>query len=149
MVLHYFIVNYFNRKGLSVMFRSLCILFAAAFVVLFSGCRSTVDNNNRTAQELCRYMMQQTGGKFDGAMAVEPIHADDGFALKIADRQVAFYKFNTKYKKAREKINYVDKNGFIYIYGFKYSAISRGSFIMVDYETNPLKDKLLEAFNNF
>ena len=131
------------------MFRSLCILFAAAFVVLFSGCRSTVDNNNRTAQELCRYMMQQTGGKFDGAMAVEPIHADDGFALKIADRQVAFYKFNTKYKKAREKINYVDKNGFIYIYGFKYSAISRGSFIMVDYETNPLKDKLLEAFNNF
>lgn len=149
MVLHYLIVNYFNRKGLSVMFRSLCILFAAAFVVLFSGCRSTVDNNNRTAQELCRYMMQQTGGKFDGAMAVEPIHADDGFALKIADRQVAFYKFNTKYKKAREKINYVDKNGFIYIYGFKYSAISRGSFIMVDYETNPLKDKLLEAFNNF
>ena len=149
MVLNYFIVNYFNRKGLSVMFRSLCILFAAAFVVLFSGCRSTVDNNNRTAQELCRYMMQQTGGKFDGAMAVEPIHADDGFALKIADRQVAFYKFNTKYKKAREKINYVDKNGFIYIYGFKYSAISRGSFIMVDYETNPLKDKLLEAFNNF
>ena len=131
------------------MFRSLCILFAAACVVLFSGCRSTVDNNNRTAQELCRYMMQQTGGKFDGAMAVEPIHADDGFALKIADRQVAFYKFNTKYKKARDKIEYVDKNGFIYIYGFKYSAISRGSFIMVDYETNPLKDKLLEAFNSF
>ena len=149
MVLHYFIVNYFNRKGLSVMFRSLCILFAAAFVVLFSGCRSTVDNNNRTAQELCRYMMQQTGGTYDGAMAVEPIHADEGFALKVANRQVAFYKFNTKYKKAREKINYVDKNGFIYIYGFKYSAISRGSFIMVDYETNPLKDKLLEAFNNF
>ena len=46
-------------------------------------------------------------------------------------------------------IEYVDKNGFIYIYGFKYSAVSHGSFIMVDYETNPLKDKLLEAFNNF
>ena len=93
--------------------------------------------------------MQQVGGKFDGPMAVEPIHADDGFALKIADRQVAFYKFNTKYKKARAKIEYVDKNGFIYIYGFKYSAVSHGSFIMVDYETNPLKDKLLEAFKKF
>ena len=130
------------------MFRTLCILFAAA-VVLCSGCRSTVENNNRTALELCRYMMQQTGGTYDGPMAVEPIHADEGFALKVANRQVAFYKLNTKYKKARAKIEYVDKNGFIYIYGFKFSAISRGSFIMVDYETNPLKDKLLEAFNNF
>ena len=131
------------------MFRSLCILFAAAAVILFSGCRTTVENNNRTAVELCRYMMQQTGGTYDGQMAVEPIHADEGFALKIANRQVAFYKFNTKYKKARAKIEYVDKNGFIDIYGFKFPAISRGSFIMVDYETNPLKDRLLEAFKSF
>lgn len=130
------------------MFRSLCILFAAAVFVL-CGCRSTVENNNRTAQELCRYMMQKTGGTFDGPMAVEPIHADDGFALKLANRQVAFYKFNTKYKKARAKIEYVDKNHFIYIYGAKFSAISHGSFIMVDYETNPLKDELLEAFKSF
>ncbi len=131
------------------MFRTLCILFAAVAVVLCSGCRSTVDNNNRTAMELCRYMMQQTGGTYDGQMAVEPIHADEGFALKVANRQVAFYKFNTKYKKARAKIEYVDDNGFIYIYGFKFPAISHGSFIMVDYEENPLKDKLLEAFKKF
>lgn len=131
------------------MFRSLCILFAAVALVLCNGCRSTVENNNRTATELCRYMMQQTGGTYDGQMAVEPIHADEGFALKVANRQVAFYKFNTKYKKARAKIEYVDDNGFIYIYGFKFPAISHGSFIMVDYEENPLKDKLLEAFKNF
>ena len=129
------------------MIRTLCILFAAAFALC--GCRSTVDNNGRTAQELCRYMIQQTGGTFDGEMAVEPIHADVGFALKIANRQVAFYKFNTKFKKARAKIEYVDKNHFIYIYGFKFSAVSHGSFIMVDYEDNPLKDKLLEAFKSF
>jgi len=131
------------------MFRFLCILFASAALFLCGGCRTTVDNNGRTAQELCRYMIQQTGGTFDGEMAVEPIHADVGFALKIANRQVAFYKFNTKYKKARAKIEYVDKNHFIYIYGFKFSAVSNGSFIMVDYEDNPLKDKLLEAFKNF
>ena len=131
------------------MFRSLCILFAAAVLILGSGCRSTVENNNRTATELCRYMIQHTGGTFDGEMAVEPIHADEGFALKVANRQVAFYKFNTKYKKARAKIEYVDKNKFINIYGFKFPAISHGSFIMVDYEDNPLKDKLLEAFKSF
>ena len=131
------------------MFRSLCILLAAAAVILCGGCRTVVENNDRTAQELCRYMMQKTGGTFDGTMAVEPIHADSGFALKVANRQVAFYKFNTKYKKTRAKIEYVDKNGFIYIYGFKFPAVSRGSFIMVDYEDNPLKDQLLEAFNNF
>ena len=131
------------------MFRTLCILFAAVAVVLCSACNTTVENNDRTAQELCLYMMRATGGTFDGMMAVEPIHADEGFALKLANRQVAFYKFNTKYKKARAKIEYVDKNKFIYIYGNKFPAVSHGSFIMVDYEENPLKDKLLEAFNNF
>ena len=131
------------------MFRSLCILFAASLVILSVGCNSTVENNNRTALELCRYMMQRTGGTYDGQMVVEPIHADEGFALKVANRQVAFYKFNTKYKKARAKIEYVDKNKFIYIYGFKFSAVSHGSFIMVDYEDNPLKDELLEAFKSF
>ena len=131
------------------MFRTLCILFAAAAVILCSACSTPVENNDRTAQELCLYMMRATGGKFDGMMAVEPIHADEGFALKLANRQVAFYKFNTKYKKARARIEYVDKNKFIYIYGFKFPAISHGSFIMVDYEDNPLKDKLLEAFKSF
>ena len=131
------------------MFRTLSILFASVAVILCSACRSTVDNNNRTIQELCRYMMQQTGGTFDGEMAAEPIHADAGFALKIANRQVAFYKFNTKWKKARAKIDYVDENHFIYIYGFKFSAVSHGSFIMVDYEDNPLKDELLKAFKSF
>ena len=94
-------------------------------------------------------MMRATGGTFDGMMAVEPIHADEGFALKLANRQVAFYKFNTKYKKARARIEYVDKNKFIYIYGVKFPAGSHGSFIMVDYEDNPLRDKLLEAFKSF
>ncbi len=131
------------------MFRTLCILFAAAAVILCSACSTPVENNDRTAQELCLYMMRATGGKFDGMMAVEPIHADEGFALKLANRQVAFYKFNTKYKKARAKIEYVDKNKFIYIYGNKFPAVSHGSFIMVDYEDNPLCDKLLEAFKSF
>ena len=131
------------------MFRLLCTLFAAAAVILCSGCKTTVENNDRSALELCRYMMSKTGGTFDGPMAYEPIHASDGFALKVANRQVAFYKFNTKYKKARAKIEYVDKHKYIYIYGFKFPAISHGSFIMVDYEDNPKKDILLEAFKNF
>ena len=131
------------------MIRFLCTLFAAAAVLLCAGCKTTVENNDRTALELCRYMMQKTGGTYDGAMAYEPIHASDGFALKIANRQVAFYKFNTKWKKARAKIEYVDKHKYIYIYGFKFSAISHGSFIMVDYEDNPRKDELLDAFLKF
>ena len=131
------------------MFKFLYTLFAAAAVVLCSACTTPVENNDRTAQELCLYMMRATGGKFDGRMVVEPINADEGFALKLANRQVAFYKFNTKYKKARAKSEYVDKNHFIYIYGVKLSAVSHGSFIMVDYEDNPLADKLLEAFKKF
>ena len=131
------------------MFRTLCILFAAVAVVLCSSCKTTVDNSNRTAEELCQYMMQKTGGTFDGLMAVEPIRASQGFALKLAGRQVAFYKFDLRWEKTRAKIDYVDKHHYIYIYGEKFSAVSHGSFIMVDYETNPLRDELLEAFKSF
>ena len=132
------------------MFRTLCILFAAAAVILCGSCTTTiVDNSNRSAEELCLYMMQKTGGKFDGMMAVGPIRASEGFALKIANRQVAFYKYDLRWEKTRAKIDYVNKNHFIYIYGDKFSAVSNGCFIMVDYETNPLKDELLEAFKNF
>ena len=131
------------------MFRFLCTVFAAVAVVFCAGCKTTVENNDRTALELCRYMMQQTGGTYDGVMDFETIHASDGFALKVANRQVAFYKFNTKYKKARAKIEYVDKHNYIYIYGFKFPAITHGSFVMVDYVDNPKKDALLEAFKNF
>ena len=95
------------------MYRFLCTVFAAVAVILCAGCRTTVENNDRTALELCRYMMQKTGGPYDGAMDYETIHASDGFALKVANRQVAFYKFNTKYKKARAKIEYVDKHDYI------------------------------------
>ena len=132
------------------MFRTLCILFTAAAVVLCGSCTTTVvDNSNRSAEELCLYMMQKTGGKFDGMMAVNPIRASEGFALKIANRQVAFYKYDLRWEKTRAKIDYVNKNHFIYILGEKFSAVSNGCFIMVDYETNPLKDELLEAFKNF
>ena len=131
------------------MYRFLCTVFAAVAVILCAGCRTTVENNDRTALELYRYMTQKVGGTYDGAMDYEQIHASDGFALKVANRQVAFYKFNTKYKKARAKIEYVDKHGYIYIYGFKFPAVSRGSFIMVDYVDNPKKDELLKAFQEF
>ena len=131
------------------MYRFLCTVFAAVAVILCAGCQTTVENNDRTALELYRYMTQKVGGTYDGAMDYEQIHASDGFALKVANRQVAFYKFNTKYKKARAKIEYVDKHGYIYIYGFKFPAVSRGSFIMVDYVDNPKKDELLKAFQQF
>ena len=49
----------------------------------------------------------------------------------------------------RNKLEYVEKNKFIYIVGRKYSAIANGSFIMVDYDTNKKKDLLLKVFMEF
>ena len=44
------------------MYRFLCTVFAAVAVILCAGCKTTFENNDRTTLELCRYMMQKTGG---------------------------------------------------------------------------------------
>ena len=117
----------------------------SVFTQFFSG----HDNNAVPIEELIRHILLKTGATPLCDMEPGPVHADKGFSVMLAGRQVAFYKYNTKYKRMRNKLEYVNKNKCIYIVGRKYSAIANGSCIMVDYEKNPKKDQLLKVFMEF
>ncbi len=128
----------------------LTALFAAA-VALFANACMTVENNDRTITELANHMMISTGAAWDGHWEVGPLRAESGFALKLNDRQVVFLKYNTDREKQRKKLDYVDKNGCLYIYAFRFPAMRHGSFVMMDYEAFPpeTKKKLIDAFKSF
>lgn len=117
----------------------------SAFAQFFSG----HDNNAVPIEELIRHILLKTGATPLCDMEPGPVHADKGFSVMLAGRQVAFYKYNTKYKRMRNKLEYVEQNKCIYIVGRKYSAVANGSFIMVDHDTNPKKDLLLKVFMEF
>ncbi|MBR2425804.1 MAG: hypothetical protein IKB16_03590 [Lentisphaeria bacterium] len=117
----------------------------SAFVQFFSG----HDNNAVPIEELIRYILLKTGAQPLCDMEPGPVHAEKGFSVMLAGRQVAFYKYNTKYKKMRNKLEYVNKNKCLYIVGRKYTAVANGSFVMIDYDTNPRKDQLLKVFMEF
>ncbi len=117
----------------------------SVFAQFFSG----HDNNAVPIEELIRHILLKTGATPLCDMEPGPVHADKGFSVMLAGRQVAFYKYNTKYKRMRNKLEYVEKNKCIYIVGRKYSAIANGSFIMVDHESNPKKNQLLKVFMEF
>ncbi len=116
---------------------------------MFSACLS-VENNDRTLEELYRHMARETNCTYFCPMEPGPVHAEGGFSVMLAGRQVAFYKYDrNKVRKQLKKLQYVEKNGFIYIAGIKLSAVAHGSFIMVDYEENKEKEALLKAFKSF
>lgn len=117
----------------------------SAFVQFFSG----HDNNAVPIEELIRHILLKTGAQPLCDMEPGPVHADKGFSVMLAGRQVAFYKYNTKYKRMRSKLEYVNKNKCLYIVGRKYSAVANGSFVMIDHDTNPKKDLLLKVFMEF
>ena len=128
----------------------LIAIFATA-VALFANACMTVENNDRSITELANHMMISTGAAWDGPWVVSPLRAESGFALKINDRQVVFLKYNTEREKQRKKLDYVDRNGCLYIYAFRFPAMRHGSFVMMDYEAFPpeTKEKLIKAFKSF
>ena len=59
------------------------------------------------------------------------------------------YKYDATKKKMKKKLDYIKKNECVYIVGNRFPARVNGSFVMVDYEINPQKDKLIRVFDEF
>lgn len=124
---------------------------ALASIFLFTACMS-VDNNFRTIEELANHMMRHTGATLDPRPFVfQSVSAESGIGLKLEGQDVVFVKYNTKWKKMRARLEYVDKNGYLYIAAIKIPAIRHGSFVMMDYQRfkPETKKKLLDAFQSF
>lgn len=140
-----------NMK-ISEIMKKILLTFAAFAAVLISTSCMSVDNNNRTIEELANHMMRHTGATLDPRPFVfESVKAESGFGLKLDGQDVVFVKYNTKREKMRKRLEYVDKNGFLYIAAFKLPALRHGSFVMMDYQRfkPETKKKLIKAFKDF
>ena len=106
-------------------------------------------NNDVPIDELVKYILTKTDAQPCCDMEPGPVHAERGFSVILAGKQVAFYKYDAKKKKMRKKLDYIRKNKCVYIVGNRFPARVNGSFVMVDYEINPQKDKLIRVFDDF
>lgn len=124
-------------------------LFCAFAAFALSACCTTADNNARTIDDLTRHMLYRTNGTFNCAMEPGPVHAQSGFNMTLADRQVVFYKYDRDKERQRKKLEKIEENGCLYILGIRYPAMVNGSFVMIDYEKNPKRELLIDAFESF
>lgn len=113
---------------------------------LFTGVPA---NNDVPIEELVKYILTKTDSEPCCDMEPGPVHAESGFSVFLAGKQVAFYKYDATKKKMRKKLDYIRKNKCVYIVGNRFPARVNGSFVMVDYEINPQKDTLIKVFDEF
>ena len=140
------LTGYMESFALKICRTALMVLFLAAFVV---GCDDP-QKDSRSFEDFVRYL-SKSGLKIDGMRALpgETIHAQYAAAFMVSGREFAVYKFDPTKKKALSKIEKIDEGGFVYIVGIKYPAIRNGSFLLIDYEGNTSKDKIIKMFKDF
>jgi aerobic-type carbon monoxide dehydrogenase small subunit (CoxS/CutS family) len=77
------------------------------------------------------------------------IKAHSALALKIAGKDVGIYKYDTNIRKQEKKLQWIKEHGYVFLCGIKYPAMINGSFVMIEHEKNPEKDKIIKAFKSF
>lgn len=125
------------------------LIFSAMF--LFSACAwFENDNSGKSHLDLIHHFASK-GIKIE---TVEPLmyslaQAETGFCFKIHGRQVGIYKYNTARKKQKWRYQLIKDSGVLYINGTKFKAMINGSFVMIDYDTHPDREKIINAFKSF
>ena len=125
------------------------LIFSAMF--LTSACAwFEKDNYGKSHMDMIRHFASR-GIKIE---TVEPLmyslaQAETGFCFKINGRQIGVYKYNTERKKQKWRYQLIKDSGVLYINGVKFKAIINGSFVMIDYESHPDKEKIIKAFKSF
>ena len=124
------------------------ILLAITLSTIFVGCASS---NNALHERDLADCLSANGVKIEYIRPLEGgvIFADSGMELGISSKKVAAYHFNTDLKAQRKRIERIKKNKFVYIMGLKFPAMVKGSFVLVNVNSNPQKHKIIAAFKKF
>jgi len=128
--------------------KTIGLLCGAALLAFLTGCASY--NNNQNVADIVRHF-QERGVKVDSVapMPAEILRAESAVAIEVSGRQFGVYKFDIKVKKQKEKLDKIEENGSVYIMGVRFPALVNGSFMMMDYDQNPEKEKIVAAFKSF
>jgi hypothetical protein len=129
-----------------------CLTMVLLPLLLLCGCMTSSerDNNAKTLDDLVVHF-KKSGLTIDTVQPLlpDPIKSDSAMAVQIAGRQVGLYKFNTRWKKSQDRLAKIKQAGELHIVGIRFEAMVNGSFVMIDYEKNPEKDKIVAAFKDF
>lgn len=130
--------------------KSFWFLLLLTVSLFLAGCAADPGADPRyRLVHLISYMQKQVGGEVSAMMMVEPVRAQDGLAMRISGREVAFYKYDLTQPKAKKKYDHVKATGHVYISGVRYKAELNGPFMMIDHDRNMKRDAILRAFRNF
>ena len=139
----------YSSPSVCAFFRKCVICFLFFTLTLLSSCISFEASGQRRLSELAAHMIKHTGGQISAMMMVEPVRAEDGLAIKIAGREVAFYKYDLSFPKAKKKYELVRARKEVYINGVRFEAEINGPFMMIDHKKNLKREEILKAFRSF
>ena len=125
------------------------ILFFSLVVVFLCGCAIS-KNNDRTFWEMIQHF-EKSGVHIDSVNPLDTrqIKAARAYAFTIGERQVGVYKYDSRNEKHKERLLRVDNTGYFYVVGIRYKAVRNGSYILIDFESHPRKDEIVNAFTTF
>jgi hypothetical protein len=137
------------------MFKKLSVLMIAAFcVVLFNGCAiGRYDNNYKTMDDMSRHFLN-SGLQVDAIHPLMPFfRAQTACSMLIDGTEIGIYKYEVfsgiTAKKNKEKLDELYDKRYVYIEGLKYPILLNGTFMLIGYEKNPSRNKIIEVFQSF
>lgn len=130
--------------------RMTAVIFTMAALV-FSGCSIFETRNNYLTCEDFLRQLNEYQIPVTKAQRLDPVpmRASEGIAYEIDGLDIGIYKFNQDQELRRKRLQQIKDSGCIYMLGQKYPTAINGSFILIGYERNTQKARILEAFYNF
>jgi hypothetical protein len=124
------------------------VLLLTTIFIMIAGC--AVNNNSMHVKDLADCMALH-GVKIEYIRPLQPavLYANSGMEMGISGMRVAAYHFNTDLKTQRERIEKIKKNKYVFIMGLKFPAMVKGSYVLVNVNSNPQKHKIIAAFDKF
>jgi len=124
------------------------VLLLTTIFIMIGGC--AVNNNSMHVKDLADCLALH-GVKIEYIRPLQPavLYANSGMEMGISGMRVAAYHFNTDLKTQRERIERIKKNKYVFIMGLKFPAMVKGSYVLVNVNSNPQKHKIIAAFDKF
>ena len=137
------------------MLKKIMVLLSAVLVILVvNGCAwGRYDNNYKTLDDMTRHFVNSDLG-VDAVKPVMPFFgAQSGCSLLIDGTEIGIYKYEVisgaAAKKTKAKLNDIYKKDYVFIEGLKYPVLLNGTFLLIGYETNKSRNKIIEVFQSF
>lgn len=124
-------------------------LFLFMFIAaVLTGCHS-FNNNHRTVTDAVNHFID-SGIKIDVIQPLYPyFNSEIAVSMKISGKEIGIYKYNANVQKQRERLEQIIDSKCVYVEGMKYPVLVNGTFMLLGYEVNPQRDRIIEIFRSF